>query len=460
MSFNESRMKTTLFLAVLTAVHLHVGLARADDGYTAHEWGTFTSVQAFDGIQLEWNPLSVSELPKFVYNRTTPGGASPAAARPYLAGKGDFSALQRMETPVIYFYSQHEQTVDVTVQFPQGIVTEWYPQLRASAQASTNLLNSPRTVRWDQVRVLPAERHADLSALLPSDPSGSHYYAARATDAAFLQVNPDSQAKERLETAKRLFSCAAPSVPSSPVSKDRLETEKFLFYRGVGNFRAPLTVTQAGQDAQSVQLRNTGADELRHLFVYVARGQQGKFVFVAELPPGASRLVDLSPDEGLAPLSETRARIAVELQEGLVREGLFPMEAQAMVKTWDDSWFAESGVRVLYTLPRAWTDRILPLTLDPQPREVVRVMVGRAELITPSMEWELMKQIVRYTDPDGSVRTQAIQATRNLGLGRFLEPAARRLQIKVPTQELGKASAELIRAASKPGVIGKDVAVK
>ena len=33
-----------------------------------------------------------------------------------------------METPVIYFYSKEPQTVDVRVDFPQGIITEWYPQ--------------------------------------------------------------------------------------------------------------------------------------------------------------------------------------------------------------------------------------------------------------------------------------------------------------------------------------------
>ena len=71
-----------------------------------------------------------------------------------------------------------------------------------------------------------------------------------------------------------------------------------------------------------------------------------------------------------------------------------------MVRTWDDSWFSEPGVRVLYTLPRAWTDRILPLTLEPKPRELARVMVGRAELITPPMEWELLKQVVRFADGD------------------------------------------------------------
>ena len=35
-----------------------------------------------------------------------------------------------METPVIYFYSDREQTVNVRVRFPHGLITEWYPQGR------------------------------------------------------------------------------------------------------------------------------------------------------------------------------------------------------------------------------------------------------------------------------------------------------------------------------------------
>ena len=66
-------MKTKLFLTVLTAVQLHFAAASPVGGdYVAHEWGTFTSVQGADGIQLEWNPLIVSDLPKFVYDRNRP----------------------------------------------------------------------------------------------------------------------------------------------------------------------------------------------------------------------------------------------------------------------------------------------------------------------------------------------------------------------------------------------------
>src|SRR5262245_6970846 len=94
--------------------------------YVAHEWGTFTSVQGADGKLLQWHPLESSHLPKFVYDWRHPGeGRRDASGISSL--KSSVASLQRMETPVIYFYSDHNQTVDVSVHFPQGIITEWYP---------------------------------------------------------------------------------------------------------------------------------------------------------------------------------------------------------------------------------------------------------------------------------------------------------------------------------------------
>lgn len=428
-------MKTTFFILTLVST-LHLGPAlRAADGYVAHEWGTFTSVQGADGIQLEWNPLSVSDLPGFVYGTKQRPVPLPI---PALLTKSSFTTLQRMETPVIYFYSDKELTVDATVDFPQGIVTEWFPAAKQTVPPTktARARTGRNVIRWDDVQILPRAKNDPLTALLPSDSSGSHYFAARATDADFLRVSD--------ETAGR-----------------RQQVEKFLFYRGVGNFRAPLTVTQSG-DGDIIALQNTGKESLKDLFIYTVRNGQGKYLRLANLRAGTNHTVELQPEKNLLPLSDLRAKLGREMREGLVREGLYEAEAAAMVQTWDDSWFGESGTRVLYTLPRAWTDRTLPLTLDPKPREIERVMVGRAELISPAMEWNLMKLVSRYTEAGGDddARARVIEHTRALGLGRFLEPATRRLIAKMPTREFSKVSHELLMAASKPAPTSKPLAAK
>ena len=83
---------------------------------TVHEWGTFTSVAGQDGRAVEWLPLSgPPDLPCFV-------------DRFRFNIKGSLPGMVRMETPVLYFYTPREMTVNVNVRFPQGAMTEWFPR--------------------------------------------------------------------------------------------------------------------------------------------------------------------------------------------------------------------------------------------------------------------------------------------------------------------------------------------
>ena len=446
-------MKTKIFFAVLVVSQLCVFAGgEPAENFVVHEWGTFTSVQGADGILMEWNPLSSTELPSFVYDLKKRSG-DPRRLFTGLFTKDSYRTLQRMETPVLYFYSDRERTVDVTVKFPEGRITEWFPQARefgpstmqpravlAELDALANRAGvhgvnlssidtkkgiSESLVRWSDVRILPAKQHGDLQALMPADASGSHYYAARETGADFLRVN-------------------------ARVKGDyKPEHEKFLFYRGVGNFKTPLQVTLSGDNDEHASLRNTSGEPLRHLFVLHVRNGQGKFLYLDQLAPGAERTVGLDPKKDTVSLSELADRISGQMRVALVQEGLYEREAAAMVKTWRDSWFEEQGLRALYILPRAWTDRVLPIGIEPKPRELVRVMVGRAEMITPMMEWRLMKQIVRYSEADETERQGVVEGTRQLGLGRFAEATTRRLTSKISNREFSQVSWQLLEAVSK-----------
>src|SRR5947207_1836012 len=116
---------TFILLSALTTT----AVAEPPRGLVVHEWGTFTSVQGADGALMNWRPLQTAELPKFVYDWSHPGyNRSPSSAM--FVSKGGMVTLQRMETPVIYFYSDEEITANVSVKFPKGTITEWYPQAR------------------------------------------------------------------------------------------------------------------------------------------------------------------------------------------------------------------------------------------------------------------------------------------------------------------------------------------
>ena len=300
-----------------------------------HEWGTFTSIAGGDGVALEWRPLNgPSDLPKFVHTfKKRDGGLR------HQAGKSDLRARVRMETPVIYFYSGSEMDVSVKVDFPKGKITEWYPQAREVASG----------IDWGRLKVLPG---AALN--FPVESADSHYYPARETDAAPVQA------------------CGTAGKPS--------QQEKFLFYRGVGNFDLPLSVKL---DGENVVLKNLGKDEISHLVIFENRG--GKIGY---------RLCDAFTGEMTherPTLDKDMDSLLADLKHILVASGLYEKEASAMIKTWRSSWF-EEGMRVFYILPRQITDEVLPVSIDPRPSELVRVLVGRSEVITAEMERSVQQQ--------------------------------------------------------------------
>lgn len=408
-------MKTQLLsLALVLAAMASLQAAERDRGYTAHEWGTFTSVQGADGVQMEWNPLIVSELPPFVYELNRVRGKNAPAL---LLAKTGLICRQRMETPVIYFYSDRERTVDVAVDFPQGTITEWYP-LEGAADVSLRRVGQKAkrpALSWKDLRILPQTAPA---AELPIDKSGSHYYAARETDASLVRVATGDK---------------------------KSEVEKFLFYRGTGNFQAPLTVKLPSSDSSRITLENTGGEELRHLFIYQIGDNDGTWQVIDRLEAGKTQSISLGASFSGAPFSA----LADAVRKALVAEGLYEREAAAMVKTWEQSWFAEKGLRVLYTLPREWTDRALPLNIKPEPAATVRVMVGRAEIITPAMERALLAQVERYMAADETQRPQVAAEARSLGLGRFMEPTLRRLFIGIErSKDFSSLSWELLASAT------------
>ncbi len=81
------------------------------------------------------------------------------------------------------------------------------------------------------------------------------------------------------------------------------------------------------------------------------------------------------------------------VQQSLVDEGLYEKEAASMVKTWQQSWFTENGTRVLYMVPGPTTDELLPLYVTPRPQEMLRVLVGRMEIMSPEDEQRMIQAV-------------------------------------------------------------------
>jgi hypothetical protein len=206
-------------------------------------------------------------------------------------------------------------------------VPSWANVLRLSPNASA-------TISWPSVLVKPNAR-----VVLPETDTPSHYYAARETDAAPVEVNG--------------------------------QEEKFLFYRGVGGFGVPIAAAPGANS--TLDVRNLGEHALPALVVFTNRG--GRI--------GYSIHRDFKHQGALAlpSLNRTLADLRRDLADVLVEQGLYVREAQAMINTWRDTWF-EEGTRVLYIVPKPAVEAILPLSIVPSPAATERVFVGRMDVIT------------------------------------------------------------------------------
>jgi hypothetical protein len=382
----QRRLGTLLLLTVVvsgTAALVAAGAQSAGDrarvsAMTVHEWGTFTSVAGESGQTIPWRPFGQpTDLPCFVSLlnpsnlKVAPGGYLPS-----------LKATVRMETPVLYFYSAADETARVKVGFPQGLITEWYPQ--AVVPPVTPWLDMYATtgsIEWPEVKVRPA-----ATANLPDEGDGSHYYSARETDASIVQVGRQS--------------------------------EKFLFYRGLASFPVPLSVQSHGNGTFDV--RNTGTHEVGDVILFENYGGRVAYRMLGRVRDNATVF---RPTSGDVP------SLRKDLQDILVKNGLYPREAAAMLETWRDSWFTE-GTRLFYLVPQPAVESILPLDIDPKPSQVARVFVGRIEVITPTTENAVISAI------------RANDSRALTGHSRFLEPIVQRILASRPA-DLDQASAQL-----------------
>src|SRR4051812_17182344 len=102
---------------LLTTLVAGVRLAAVD--FTVHEWGTFTSIVGSDGNTLSGLQVEEDALPLFVKSIS---GIPPFDKRFNRPLKG---VTIKMETPVLYFYSDTAFTAHVAVKFHGGSISQW-----------------------------------------------------------------------------------------------------------------------------------------------------------------------------------------------------------------------------------------------------------------------------------------------------------------------------------------------
>ena len=377
----------------LLSLTLLAALAQNAFAYEAHEWGTFTSLVGSNGVTQNGMYHEDEPLPAFVHpfgvtQRDLPPPFSPPRRPCRFKGcfGDDFfeqnAITQKMETPVIYFYTDAQVTVDVNVRFPEGVVTETYPAPVETSPRSGDIREAANGNTTFRVDVLATKNDP-----VPHVEAGNIYGHARRVDA-------------------------------NTVRSGR-EMEKFIFYRGIGRFQPRLGIGSRG-GALGLDVRRTvdrpsaiflvhvdekGDGQLRHVGLYYGQGE----VSADEITALSTHT--LSPQPGILRGGEMK----LALVASLVSAGLKQDEAAAMIDTWEHGYLKVPGLRLLYVLPRGEVDEILPLTLTPAAEKLARVFVGRIEVLLDTEEQRILDKVLREGD-----------AFEPKSLGRFAEPMLRR----------------------------------
>jgi len=228
----------------LPLILLFCSLLSVAQEFTVHEWGTFTTLYSSEGVQLNGLEKEEEALPNFVYNLVEPNpNMEPDPRNCILDGSNDITDFGygykasdscilkgislplsnvnvKMETPVIYFYSDKAiENIKVAVDFNGGSISQWYPQKEAG---ETNLeitevlqaapgelldfsLPYVGNIQWN-IDVLHPQNETDLLIDVPGNPIN---YGVNNT-------------------------WLAPRATSSNIIKNKEgEVEKYLFYRGM-----------------------------------------------------------------------------------------------------------------------------------------------------------------------------------------------------------------------------------
>lgn len=376
-------------------------------GFVVHEWGTDTIVVGSDGSLQRGLHHEEEDLPGFVYDRLKAGPLSP------------MSVTIKMETPVTYFYSDVPLTVQASVSFPKGLLTQWYPAVSSFLPQ----IAAPAAL-VPEVPLDYADPVLDLSFPFKTDKCRQQFSAIAGGKLNWGTVSVLARGKDVSaalpEAPLDKFSWSyARDVDANPISTAGGESERFLFYRGLGDFELPVTV-QAGK-GRHVALTNGYSQPIGRVFVLNVGSETAAFTqHWKGIAPGAT-LDDVAPSlDDAASLDDYEGELSEAVTQALDATGLYHDEAIAMVNTWKRQWFRTPGMRALYLIPQSWTDASIPLAVTPAPESMLRVMLIRVEVITPEQEASDVAALKAF-DADNAGSVAHFSA-----LGRFAEPRLRR----------------------------------
>jgi hypothetical protein len=393
-----------LIAASLLAAVLGAPAAGAAEPLVIHEWGTFTSLQDEQGRTIGGLNVDEEFLPPFVHDLHPVHIGSTSEVPRTRVFKGmsacNPTVTMRLETPVVYVHlptGQASATFDLRATFHGGFLSQFYPLAEPSVDG--------RVLRWEDVTTRDLVNGKEVSQTI-RELQGQGPGQNGATTWQRWQA-PELRATTTSTLTWRGIRAGGPSAAPETGSPIWLapravtaanlavgkEHERYLFYRGLAHLDAPL-VAKRSADGRSLRvtprLPDLDPDTVPRLWLADLRGDGTAAFHAVEAATRHLRSLD-EPAFSDIPATFTAddystgrlATLRQELHAALVADGLFADEAQALLNTWEASYFKAPGQRLFFLVPRAWTDRVLPLTVS-IPAVTTRAMMGRIEVVSPA----------------------------------------------------------------------------
>jgi hypothetical protein len=413
------------------APEANAGRAYPGTGFIVHEWGTNTVVSGSDGSLSFGLHHEEEDLPSFVYDRMRVTAADPNIAS------------VKMETPVAYFYSDVPRQVTARVEFPQGILTQWYP---AALRFKPLIPGSGPGIDLKNLKDPALDPSLNVSSQYCLD----YYRSNGQLDwGSFSVLGRDAAAPFLADAPLAAFTWSyARAVTANFLSFAGGENERFLFYRGVSNVELPARIEALA--GGTLELYNLRPEALASVFVVRVADEGGAFLEYPDGVLGGMSRELRAPDPATAkPLPEFMGALSDQVAAALERSGLYEDESRAMVNTWKRQWFSSPGLRVLYLSSQAWTDAVIPLTITPTPDALVRTMMLRVEVLTPEVEADDVAALA-LMDTDVARGRQHFSE-----LGRFAEPRLRRALTLLPSSAGALYLDELKHEVDRSSLVGE-----
>jgi hypothetical protein len=272
----------------------------------------------------------------------------------------------RLETPVVYFYPRENlenKSFDFQAEFKDGIISEVYPRT-FDIQKNGKRLESPRSQAiWKSIKL-------NAQGVFPKT-DNPLWLEPRKVNATAIQVGDES--------------------------------EKYLFYRGLGERDIPLHVV-TNRKSKKIEIFSEEKNPLSEVskfsipdmwFVNVDDNHQIIFKNIKGFEIDSNdriKRTEFSYEFTSKEKKNDYQALISSMKDSLVKQGLFVEEASAMLKTWEHAYFKQPGSRIFYMVPRGWVDSILPIkvSLDSQ---IERAMIGRIEIISEGQNARLQELI-------------------------------------------------------------------